>query len=391
MNDSFAKRIKNSKRIQSLPSSWIVPKEYWDSYYNHFTLRIRSLSDFICIIGKLNEVYESAYYAGKPVFRGHSDASSNYKLMPVIGRKWPVWGDDENHMVTEILTLRPEEFTGITSNFDLLSKMQHFGLPTRLLDFTYNPLIALYFACCSEKRADSRVVCTFDTTDESTQSLIENICSMYQYTDYNAISLDSIIDGVTHLRKYGLHTMDPLMAKPKYSNERIKHQAAVFMVFPNAIYDYRSQMVVKGREKGDEQEYLIRFELTDNENKRLEFVRNEPNIYKDSFYVNSETLRRLFAYYKGQFDDFCPEKGIDIPEKYHFLFKNRFSVLNEIQELSEATISNSFISILIEAKDRKKIIHDLETIGIDKAFVFPELEYTAEKIKNRFFNERRKG
>lgn len=75
--------------------------------------------------------------------------------------------------------------------------------------------------------------------------------------------------------------------------------------------------------------------------------------------------------------------GFGIAEKYHFLFKHRFGIGNGIQELSGDIISNSFISILIEAKDRKKMIRDLETVGIDKAFVFPELEYTAETVKKR--------
>ena len=36
--------------------------------------------------------------------------------------------------------------------------MQHYGIPTRLLDFSLNPLIALYFAVTDNQDKDGKVI-----------------------------------------------------------------------------------------------------------------------------------------------------------------------------------------------------------------------------------------
>lgn len=53
----------------------------------------------------------------------------------------------------------PESFEKCKSHLEKLVEMQHYGLPTRLLDMTRNPLVALYFACCSSPDKFGEVVC----------------------------------------------------------------------------------------------------------------------------------------------------------------------------------------------------------------------------------------
>jgi hypothetical protein len=78
------------------------------------------------------------------VFRGHADTS--WYSVPSLFRTDPDISGDESQLVRELVSRYPHEFTSDVSMFDRLVRMQHFGLPTRMLDVTRNPLVALYFA-----------------------------------------------------------------------------------------------------------------------------------------------------------------------------------------------------------------------------------------------------
>ena len=106
-------------------------------------ISIRSVSDLSAEIQSLQEHHEQW------LFRGHANA--DWELKPGIHRGYTA--QQERFLTNEFRVRARSRYTPCPSNNDYsgwLALMQNFGLPTRLLYWSYSPLIAAFFAVLPE-------------------------------------------------------------------------------------------------------------------------------------------------------------------------------------------------------------------------------------------------
>lgn len=100
---------------------------------------VNSAAEFVAQLAQLDRKVGTETF-----YRGHAD--KDWKLIPSILRT-PNGPWVEHRLFRDMVAHEPQSFSECRSALDHLVQMQHYGLPTRLLDVTMNPLVALYFAC----------------------------------------------------------------------------------------------------------------------------------------------------------------------------------------------------------------------------------------------------
>ncbi len=250
------------------------------------------------IATKLSDILESIeilHKDGKSLFfRGHDNVS--YRLIPSIYRgNAPFY---EKEIFYDTISTIPQEVNGISSAFEILTKFQHFGTPTRLLDITTNPLVALFFACKS-KSADGELLVFGEESskiklfDSDTVSVLTNLVKLPWHFSINCATdtiVSSNFDELTHKIRnekpyfQNIIRCDDLkksfFVKPKLDNPRIIKQSGAFIVCGMDDIKYKPSKEIFDIEKNKViKRIIISKHLKDRLNKSL-----------DVFSISSGTL-----------------------------------------------------------------------------------------------------
>lgn len=253
--------IKDEYLLQLLAENGIVPNEASISKVSKADLPQPAAPSFQAdsVAAFIARVLEPDHQGKEVFYRGHSNRTK-YRLEPSIFRKDKegnyIYRDEEDKLYKELLVSNSIDFQGDICTFDRLVRMQHYSLPTRLLDITSNPLIALYFACKSNPEQDGEVIVFSMTRDQikyfdsDTTSCISNLTRLPKQSkdhlnvrdqDVKKFNELAPVKQLLHFIKEEKPFFEPrlkledlssiICVKGKHTNSRIAFQSGAFLLF----------------------------------------------------------------------------------------------------------------------------------------------------------------
>lgn len=235
--------------------------------------------------------------------------------------------ENEKRAVRDLISVHPSEFASDETMFDKLVRMQHFGLPTRLLDVSRNALVALYFATDpgpNSRKQSNGMVTAFAIPPE-----------LEKYYDSDSVSCIANLANMTSEEK-------------------------------QEIYRLKERLIAQ-----TEEEQITTFNGHEVIKRLHQFIRSEKSYFQpiikpvdllQPYYVHPKMSNRRILAQAGAFILY----GIEPSQKLFFPYK--------IEETS----------FHVPMKAKKPIRKALANLGINESTLFPEIDKAAARIKNSY-------
>lgn len=333
---------------------------------------IKTLSEYIEFIGNIKTSYKNPVF-----FRGQTNA--DYLITPNCLRVNP---KNENLMIEAFYRKFYDELNKCHSSMEKLMVMQHFQLPTRCLDISESPLLALYFACSHMKKFRKEIIdpenedwgeiilfqepCddkmkkpeNLKTIESSNISVIAN--TAYMENDFSLWHLGARwkkdVD-IGHDEKFidlrSIVRRSYIVRVPQ-NNPRIKNQQGAF-IMANANIAY-----IEGEDNN--------WKKLTNKILNTDYI-DYYQLKKNGWALdNDKTWKLHFKKIKPYSDD----NEIEIFKTDPFDLKRLFYKKNGVQQV-----------VLIHPDYKNKILDELKMLNITEDFVYPDMDNVANEINEQ--------
>ena len=298
-------------------------------------IEIKSVDDYIKKVGILNSNKNNP--SAQLFFRGQAVDYWNISSTIVRDKKLGI----EHYLMSEPLRQIPNEFVNIGDGFEIMEKYQHYGMCTRLLDVTTNPLVALYFACEHHKEEEY-------TDSVSKESLKMSPMGIVYFKEENApLKYDDFeVRIISKLASYDLNESRTL--------EEVIHK----------LYEDK---IISGEQ----------LKTWSNDKGLLEFINICQNVFTVLPIMNNDRLIRQSGAFllPGQFNIECRKEKI------------KDAVITKAEANLRSEFEKEFF--YIDDEDKEKVRRELEHCNISEANLFPELEYQLNYIRNNNNQQKR--
>ncbi len=179
---------------------------------------------------------DTIYYRGQ--------ANNTWELSPAVFRKYI----QEHELLRKAELSLWNEVAQCRSYLEKLIYFQHYGLWTRLLDVTSNPLIALYMACDDEKERKANGVIYTGTkgyTKDVKETAIAELTAEFVFTSSFNNFPQEFKDFVKENQTKPTYFTHPILIQPPINNPRIEAQNGAFILAP-LIENEQSEIPYKG-------------------------------------------------------------------------------------------------------------------------------------------------
>lgn len=312
---------------------------YYPLTSNQKIVFANDLTDFLKVI-----LEEDSDIKFKQFYRGHGNWI--FDMIPGIYRKQNRnILQCESQYIHEMIASYPNFFSECKTALDYLVVLQHYSFPTRLLDFTENPLVALYMACASEKSDFADVI------------RINVEPTGFKYYDSDSISL---------------------LANMAFADDKFDVSDYSFIDYYHSYEDDKVDRAYKEHYNTLIKQFNDRDDIT----RFLHLVRGEKPYFKAKIKLEHFDNAILWVKAKQDFQRIVNQSGIFAV----------FGINRNKQNMIEFPYQKyNMLHILIPPEYKEKILHELDKIHINQATLYCDMDRITSFHIEKFRKESKRG